>query len=359
MQLTIHSLRVRGLDLSLARPVETAGGVMRTAPLVLLDVLTQEGITGVSYVRCYTPTALAPLVQLIANLEPVVQGKAALPREAGALLERHFKLLGLQGLTGIAMAAIDMALWDAQAKAAEVPLVTLLGGTPGSVPAYASLRTMSPAAAAAEAADHVASGFEAIKLKIGRSDPAEDLAAIRAVRAAVGDAIRLMVDYNQSLTLHDALERVRALDAENVYWIEEPLRAEDFEGHAAVSAAARTPVQLGENWWGPSDMEKSVAARASDHVMLDVMKLYGVTGWLRAAQIAAAHSLPASSHTFPEVSAHLLRVTPTAHYLEYLDHAGPVLQHPVEIRGGRAYTSRLPGAGIAWNEDAIAAQEPI
>jgi mandelate racemase len=237
--------------------------------------------------------------------------------------------------------------------------VTLLGGTPGSIPAYASLRTMTPDAAAAEAAEHIANGFSAVKIKVGRSDLPADLAAIRAVRAAVGEGARVMVDYNQSLEIADALERVRALDAENVYWIEEPLRADDFEGHARISAAALTPIQLGENWWGPTDMEKSVAAQASDHVMLDVMKLYGVTGWLRAAQIAAGHALPASSHTFPEISAHLLGVTPTAHYLEYLDHAGPILQRPVTVKDGRAYASIEPGTGIAWNEDVIRTQEFI
>lgn len=359
MQLAIRSLRVRGINLALARPVETASGVMRTTPLALLDVLTEDGIAGVSYVRCYTPTALGPLIQLIANLEDVLRGKEAHPGVIFPLLDRHFKLLGPQGLTGIAMAAIDMALWDAQAKAAEVPLVTLLGGTPASVPAYASLRTMAPEAAAAEAAGHVAFGFRAVKLKIGVGGLSEDLKAIRAVRAAVGDDVDLLVDYNQSLTLEDALERVRALDAENLYWIEEPLRADDFAGHAKVSAAARTPVQLGENWWGPADMEKSVAAHASDHVMLDVMKLYGVTGWLRAAAIAAQNGLPASSHTFPEISAHLMCVTPTARYLEYLDHAGPILQQPVEIRDGRAYVSTAPGAGIAWNEEVLRTQDFI
>lgn len=347
------------MNLALARPVETASGVMLTTPLVLLDVLTQEGITGVSYVRCYTPTALAPLVQLLTNLEPVVRGTAAQPGDAAVLLERHFKLLGPQGLTGIAMAAIDMALWDAQAKAVQVPLVTLLGGTPGSVPAYASLRTMTPQAAASEAAEHVADGFRAVKVKVGRSDLPADLAAIRAVRAAVGEGVRVMVDYNQSLELEDALERVRALDAEDIYWIEEPLRADDFAGHAKLSAAAQTPVQLGENWWGPSDMEKSVAAHASDHVMLDVMKLYGVTGWLRAARIAAENELPASSHTFPEISAQLLCVTPTAHYLEYLDHAGPILQEPVAVRAGRAYASDAPGNGIAWDEAVLRSQDLI
>ncbi len=346
-------MRVRGLDLAV-RPVETAAGVMRTTPLVLIDLTTEEGLTGCSYVRCYTPTALAPLVGLIANLEPLLAGEAAVPAALERKLQRHFRLLGPQGLTGIALAGIDMALWDALAKACGVPLVTLLGGRPAPVPAYASLRTMSPAGAAAEAEELCALGFRAIKLKIGRGDLAADLEAIRAVRAAVGDGIELMVDYNQSLTVAEAIARARVLDGEGLFWIEEPTLAEDFEGHARIAAAARTPIQLGENWWGPRDMAKSIAARASDHVMLDVMKLGGVSGWLRAAALAEAAGLPASSHTFPELSAHLLGVTPTRHRLEYLDHAGSVLAEPVRVADGAVLTSERPGSGLAWDESAVA-----
>jgi mandelate racemase len=353
-RLTIREVRARGLDLTLARPVETAVGVMHTAPLVLIDLFTEEGITGRSYVRCYTPVALQPLVQLIANLEELLTDAAGDPATVGARLQRHFRLLGPQGMTGIAMAGIDMALWDARAKAANVSLVTLLGGDAKPIPAYASLRTMSARAAAAEAEEMLGLGFTAIKIKLGRHDLAADRKTIRTVRSAIGDGIDLMVDYNQSLSVAEALVRVRMLDEEGLYWIEEPTRADDFEGHALIAAAATTPIQLGENWWGPHDMEKSIASRASDHATLDVMKLGGVTGWLRAAALAEAAQLPASSHTFPEYSVHLLGVTPTAHRLEYLDHAGPILLEPIHIEDGRALSPDRPGSGLEWNEELVA-----
>jgi mandelate racemase len=352
-QLRIRGIRARGLDLALARPVETAAGVMRTAPLVLIDLATEEGVTGRGYVRCYTPLALAPLTRLVANLEELVAGDAAEPAAVEAKLQRHFRLLGPQGLVGMAIAGIDMALWDACARAAGVPLARFLGGTPAPVPAYASLRTMRPDGAAAEAAELVAGGFRAIKVKVGRGDLAADLDTIGAVRGAVGDGVELMVDYNQSLSVGEAIARARALDHEGLSWIEEPTRADDFEGHARVAAAAATPIQLGENWWGPHDMEKSIAAHASDQVTLDVMKLGGVTGWRRGAALADAAGLPASSHTFPELSVHLLAVTPTRRWLEYLDHAGPILTEPIRVQDGQALPPDRPGSGLEWDEELI------
>jgi len=351
--LRIHAVGARGLDLALARPVETAAGTMRTAPLVLIDLATEEGITGRSYLRCYTPVALQPLVQLVANLGDLVRGDAAEPAAVEQKLQRHLRLLGPQGLTGIAVAGIDMALWDACAKAAGVPLVRLLGGEPKPLPAYASLRTMRPSGAAADAEAAVALGFTAIKLKLGWGELAADLEAIQAVRQAVGNEVDLMVDYNQSLSVTGAIDRVRVLDEQDLYWIEEPTRADDFVGHARIAAAARTAIQLGENWWGPHDMEKSILARASDHVTLDVMKLGGVTGWLHAAALAEAAGLPASGHTFPELSAHLLAVTPTCCWLEYLDHAGPILTEPIRIQDGRALPADRPGNGLEWNEELV------
>ncbi len=351
--LTIRAIRARGLNLTLERPIQTASGVMNTTPLILVDLLTQEGITGHSYVRCYTPDALQPLVQLIINLEGLLIGEAAAPVPVEQKLQRHFRLLGPQGLTAMGMGGIDMALWDARARACGVPLVTLLGGEPRPIPAYASLRTMSPKAAAQEAEEMLALGFTALKIKIGRGDLASDLATIRAVRRAVGEKVRLMVDYNQSLSVTEAMDRVRVLDEEKLCWIEEPTRADDFEGHARIAVAARTAIQLGENWWGPHEMAKSIAAHASDYVMLDVMKLGGVTGWLRAAALAESAGLLASSHTFPEFSAHLLGVTPTSQWLEYLDHAGPILTEPIRIKDGYAVTPDRPGSGLEWNEDAL------
>lgn len=325
---------------------------MRSAPLVLVDVQTEEGPVGISYVRCYTRVAMDPLAALVGNLEELVRGDGGDPHAVAAKLDRHFRLLGPQGLTGVAMAAIDMALWDAQAKALDMPLVCLLGGQNGPVPAYASLRTMGARGAAAEAQERVTEGFTALKLKVGPNLD-RTVESIRAVRRVVGDGVALMIDYNQSLTVFEALEHVRVLDGEGLFWIEEPTRADDFAGHARIAAAAATPIQLGENWWGVHDMEKSIVAGASDQLMFDAMKIGGVTGWLAAAEKAQAAGLSVSSHTFPEFSVHLLGVTPTAAWLEYLDHAGPILLEPLQVRNGLAYPPVRAGSGLAWDESAI------
>jgi mandelate racemase len=343
--MTIRRVRARGIDLELARPVETAAGMMRTAPLVLVDVETADGITGRGYLRTYTATALDPLVRLVENVGELIAGRPAEPAAVAQQLDAHFRLIGPQGLTGMAAAGIDMALWDALAQARDVPLVTLLGGEPRPIPAYASLRSMRPAVAAAEAEELLALGFTGLKVKVAAG---AELETIRAVRGAAGDGVDLMVDYNQSLSVDEAIDRVRVLDDEGLHWIEEPTRGDDFAGHAKIAEAAYTAIQLGESWWGTHDMEKSIAAGASDHVTLDAMKIGGVTGWLRAAALADAAGLPVSSHTFPELSVHLLAVTPTCHRLEYLDHAAPILTEPIRIVDGHALPPDRPGSGLEW-----------
>ena len=199
----------------------------------------------------------------------------------------------------------------------------------------------------------LARGFTAFKLKLGAGGLGADLAAIRAVREAVGPQAELMVDYNQALTIEEAIERGRALDAEGLTWIEEPTRADDYIGHARIAAAIETPIQLGENWWGTHDMEKSIAAGASQHAMFDAMKIGGASGWLRAAELAEQAALPVSTHVFPEISSHLLAATPTAHRLEYVDKVGPILSQPVHVQGGHVVLGRAPGAGVEWDERAI------
>jgi len=327
---------------------------MTRTPLVLIDVITDEGIVGRSYLRCYTEVALAPLVQLVGNLATLVERTSAAPATVEATLRRQLRLLGVAGLTGMALAGLDMALWDAQAKAGGLPLVTLLGGEPRPVPAYASLRTMRPAAAAVEAADAAAAGFTAVKVKLGRADLAADLDSVRAVRTAVGDTVKIMADYNQSLPVPEAIARIRVLDDEGLTWIEEPTDSADIAGHARIRDRARTAIQVGENWCGVNELAANLAAGSSDHVTLDVMRIGGVSGWLRAGALAGAAGRLVSSHTFGEVSAHLLAVTPTAHWLEYLDHAGPVLTEPMVVRDGLAEVPSRPGNGLDWDEDLIA-----
>jgi mandelate racemase len=297
--------------------------------------------------------ALRALATLLEDVAPLVADEPADPAAVRAHLQREFKLLGAQGLAGAAIAGIDMALWDLAARRAGVPLAALLGSDRRRVPAYASLHAMAPDTAAAEAEAALAAGFGAIKVKVGRRDLAADLEVVRALRAVAGDGMPLMVDYNQSLSVEEAIARAAALEAEGVAWIEEPTRHDDFAGHARIAAATPVPIQLGENWQGPGDVEKSLAAGASDLGMPDAMKIGGVSGWREAAVLAAEAGLPLSSHTFVEYSVHLLAATPTAQWLEHLDHVAPILCEPLVVEAGEAVVPDRPGAGVEWDEAAL------
>jgi mandelate racemase len=353
--LQIRSLQARAVDVPMQRALQTGGGLVDTCPLVLIDIQTEEGVTGCSYVFCYTSLALKPITQLLLNLEKLIKGDALAPFTLEQKLQQRFRLLGPQGFTGIALAGIDMALWDALAKACEMPLVRLLGGEPRAIPAYNScgLGLIGSERAAAEAQELVAPGFQALKVRLGYPDLQADVAVIHAVRNAIGNDILLMADYNQSLSVSEALRRIHALDDEQLFWIEEPVLADDYLGHAHINRESKTPIQLGENWWGPHDMFKALNVQACDLVMPDVMKIGGVTGWLRAAALAEVAGLPMSCHLFPEISAHLLAVTPTRHWLEYVDFANPILREPLKIENGCIPVPHTPGAGIAWDEEAI------
>ncbi len=353
--LTIARIRARAVDVPMKCPLATSGGTIRAAPLVLIDLETNEGITGCAYVFCYMAVALKPVVQLVSNLETLIKGDAVAPGAIERKLQARFRLLGPQGLTGMAMAGIDIAAWDALAKAAGIPLVRLLGGEPRPISAYNSngLGIIGAERAATEAAELAERGFRAIKVRLGYADLRTDIEVIRAVRGAVGEGMSLMTDYNQCLSVPEAITRAHALDDEGIYWIEEPTTADDFAGCARIAQEAKTPVQIGENWWSTHDMAKSLVADASDLGMPDAVKIGGVSGWLRAAGMAEAAAMPISSHLFPEVSAHLLAVTPTAHWLEYVDWSEPILQEPVNIQDGHAIPSDAPGIGIAWDEAAV------
>ena len=198
----------------------------------------------------------------------------------------------------------------------------------------------------------LARGFEAIKVKLGFPTIAEDVAALRLVREMIGPARALMLDYNQAFTAPEAIARIRTIeDADiNLAWVEEPVAAEDLAGYRRVRAAVDTPVQSGENWWHPADAARMLPE--TDLAMPDLVKIGGLTGWMRAAAMAEAHSVPVSSHLFIEASAHALAATPNAHFLEYLDIAGGLMTDPLPLVSG-CITARGPGLGITWDPEKL------
>jgi mandelate racemase len=338
------------------RPLQTSIAAVLVAPLLLVDMQTEGGITGRSYLFLMSKSHLKPVAAFVDAMAEMIRGDAVAPYELEKKLRAKYALLGVHNAVLFAMAAIDMCAWDALGQALGQPVVRLLGGEPKAVPAYNScgLGLSSRKELVKEARELVAEGFSAIKLRLGRASAAADIEALRAVKGAIGPKVTLMTDFNQGLTVAEAIRRGRMIDEEGgVYWIEEPVRADDFAGCAKVAREVATPIQIGENFMGPEQAAQAIAAGACDYVMPDAQRIGGVTGWMRSAALAQGAGLEMSSHLFPEASVQLLAVTPTCHWLEYVDWANPILAEPVRIENGCAVGVPGPGLGMKWNEKAV------
>jgi mandelate racemase len=356
--LTFKSIRARAVILKLKRPVVARIATIADWPLILIDLFTEEGIVGRSYLEPYTIKTMRYLIPALQDFGEMLKGRRVAPVELYDLARKSLHFVGYQGQSMIAVAGLDMAAWDALARAANVPLCVLLGGSVGPVKAYNSngLWLQPPQKLAADAlALRDEGGFTGLKLRLGRDAARDDLAAIEAVRAAVGDDMELMADFNQGLDFADALKRCHMIDDLGLTWIEEPIVYDNLDGYAQLAAEVKTPIQIGENFYGPRDLHTALQRKACDLVMPDFMRIGGVTGWLRAAAIAGAAGIPMSTHLYPEVAAHVMRVTETAHWLEWQDWADPILREPYGIRDGMLHIPDVPGVGLDWNEDAVAA----
>lgn len=334
----------------------TSAQTVRAAPLLLIDLQTEQGITGRTYLFCFMPVGAALVARVLDEALVAIKGRAVEPAKIAAALARHFRLIATSGVVGLALSAIDVACWDAMAIAAGKPLAEFLGGKREAISAYNSngLGLMPVEKLADEAEELLEGGFRAVKLRLGYDTLAADLAAVRAVRKRLPDDVAIMTDYNQALTVEEALERAAALDGEGLAWIEEPIEHDNYSGCARIARELATPIQIGENFVGPNAMASAIAARAADYMMPDVSRIGGVTGWLRATSLATAARIPLSSHLLPEVSAALLAVSSTAHWLEYVDWAAPIMAEPLRVVNGMVTPPDVPGSGVSWNEDAVA-----
>jgi mandelate racemase len=321
-KLTIRDIRARPVMVPLRRPLVSASGAIPTAPLVLIDLDTEQGITGRSYLFAFTPGMLKPIVASIEAVRDVLKGDALAPLNLEQKIRKHYTLFDTPGILGLAIAGVDMCAWDALARAQGVPLVRLLGGEMRPVRAYNSCG-----------------------LWIQPVDKLPD--------EALGDRVTLMCDFNQRLTVNEAILRGRMIDDEGLFWIEEPVRHDHYAGYAQICAELQTPIQTGENLLNTFELIQAIQAQSLDFVMPDIQRIGGVTGWLRAAAITHAYGIEMSSHLFPEFSAHVLAVTPTCHYLEYMDWAAPLVTEPLRIDKGHAVIPNRPGAGLDWNEEAV------
>jgi mandelate racemase len=352
----IREVRVRAVAAPMKRPLATSTGKLTVAPLVLIDLETDTGVTGRAYLFAIGRHNLAPLAKLVEAMAEMVKGDEVAPFDLERKLRARYTLLGVHNIVLFAMAGIDMAAWDALGHSLGQPLARLLGSTPRPIPAYNSkgLGILPEKELVKEATQLLDEGFRAVKLRMGRPEARDDLSMLRAVKRQIGPDVTLMVDFNQALSVAEALRRGRMIDEEGgVAWIEEPVRADDFAGCAEIRRQLKTPVQIGENFMGPEQMAQALAAGACDYVMPDAERIGGVTGWMRAAALAQGAGVEMSSHLFPEVSCHLLAATPTAHWLEYVDWADAVLAEPLRVKDGHLMVPDAPGIGLKWDEKAV------
>jgi mandelate racemase len=355
-KLTLESVELRAVSIPMRRPIVSKVGVYPEWPFILIDLRTKEGIVGRSYLEPYLEKAVRYIGPVISDLAETFKGRRLAPLDLYRDSMTSLHLLGRQGVSLIAAAGLDMAVWDALAKAAGLPLAELLGGSVGRIRAYNTngLWLLPTDRLAKEAEELVAEGhFGAIKIRLGRPTLAEDLRALEIVRSAIGSEITLMCDFNQGLTLHEAISRCHALDEQGLYWFEEPVVFDNYAQSAQLARELKTPIQIGENIYGARSFLEAVLARAADLYMPDLMRIGGVTGWMRSASIAGAAGHPMSSHLYPEVSAHLLRATESADWLEWRDWGNPILAQPFEVAEGFVTVPDRPGNGIEWDEDAV------
>jgi len=332
---------------------------------VVTDVAADSGLvgTGISYTTGVGGTAIVALVddycaRMLAGEDPLAIG-------------RHWETLGKQlrrsgtGLAQLALSAVDTALWDLAGKAAGAPVHRLLGGVRDSVPAYGSGIDLflDEDGLLAHVEELLALGFDWIKIKVGKEDPAEDAHRVAAVRGLIGPQRRLCVDANQVWELPDAVRHAAALAAAgaDLAWLEEPLHPEDVEGHASLRARVPVPIAIGESVYTDSQFLAYLRAGAVDVVQPDICRVGGYTGFVRIAQLASAHHLPVAPHYIAELTLPALCAIPNGLVLEWvrggtLGELG-VLAEPMRLENGVAHASAAPGHGVVLDREALAPYE--
>ncbi len=353
----IKDLRARIVNVPLRRPLIARVTRVDFATLLLIDVETEAGHTGHAYIHAFPAASAVAFRELVRAFAEIAIGHTLAPAVLHDTLTKRIGIfIGIEGPFISALASLDMACWDALAKANGQPLARLLGGTVERLKTYNStgLGLATEAHLKNEALQLLERGFTGLKMRLGNETLAEDIGRVRAIRSVISDDISLMSDCGQSMTTVEAIRRGRALDDEGLYWIEDPVVYHDLAGHGRIAAEIETPVQTGENLFGPQRFADALAQRPADYMNLDLQHIGGITGWMRAARMAATANMPLSSHIYPEFSAHALAATPTAHWLEYFDWADAILAEPLRVEAGMALVTKQPGAGIEWNEAAVA-----
>ena len=317
---------------------------------------TDSGLVGSGYCFAFGRRKAAALAALVEDFAELYRGRAAAPQARFADAWRGMHFIGHTGLALMALSALDTACWDVAARDAEMPLFRLLGGDRTRVPTYASSGLWideSVDELLLEAEAFRVQGHRAMKMRIGRDDPEEDVERVRILRDALGGDAALLADVNQGWDETTTVRIGRRLESQGLYWLEEPLPYEDLDGYARVTAALDMRVATGETDYGSLGMKRHLEARAADVLMPDLQRMGGPTEFMRATALCQAWHQPVSSHLFTETSAHLLAAAPNALILEHMNWWQDLFSEPLRINEGCVVLSEKPGIGVDLSQTAL------
>jgi L-alanine-DL-glutamate epimerase-like enolase superfamily enzyme len=354
MRITEVSTRI--ISVPLERPVRTPIHYIVNVDNVLVELHTDEGITGIAYLWCFGVQRAQALAALVKDMVSLVGGMDALARASVyARMEREANFLGKVGAVTIAMSAIDTALWDIAGKALNRPVWQLLGGESRSIPAYAGGLFLSDSidVIVAEAKAYAASGFRAIKMRCGAKDWRDDIARVEAVRDAVGPNFTLMVDVVQGWTVDRAIKVGRELERFDLFYIEDPVVFDDLDGMAHVAAVLDTPIAAGENDYGLRGFRRLLEGNVVDIPMIDLQRVGGISAWMQVAAMATAWGKPVVPHVFQEISIHMLTATPSALFIEYVSWWEVLFVDTPKLVDGGIRPFDTPGLGLTFDLDAV------
>jgi L-alanine-DL-glutamate epimerase-like enolase superfamily enzyme len=263
-------------------------------------------------------------------------------------------------ITSLAIAAIDIALWDLKCKKAGLPLWKAAGGTRDRIRLYTTeggWMNFSPQELVENALSAREQGFKGSKIKIGSEFVSQDRARLSAVRDAVGDGYEIMTDGNQSFNLSQATRCAKMLEELNIAWFEEPLPADDVSAHVALATSTSVPIAVGESMYSPSQFKDYLHFGAASIIQVDVARIGGITPWLKVAHLAETYNVAVCPHFLMEIHLPLVCAVPNASWLEYIPQLDSVTGQKMKIEDGLAVAPDEPGLGIDWDWDAIKAQE--
>jgi L-alanine-DL-glutamate epimerase-like enolase superfamily enzyme len=323
----------------------------------MMRVFCDDGSSGTGYSYTIGNGASSVIAMLRDHMAPRLLGKDP------AYVEEIWKDLfffthanSVGATTSIALCVVDTALWDLRCRRAGLPLHIMAGGAHRNIPVYdteGGWLHLTPEEVLTNVVANKEKGFRGVKIKVGRPHVSEDLRRLEAARKALGDDFEIMTDANQGFTVSEAIRRARHFQELDIAWFEEPLPAEDLNGHVLLSRSTSLPIAIGESLYHPSHFREYLQRGACSIVQVDVGRVGGITPWLKVAHLTETFNCQICPHFLMEIHLGLCCAVPNATWLEHIPQLDDITQSRVQIKDGFATPSALPGLGIEWNWEAI------